>query len=187
KKKAKVNAVSMVSHIGKAWIGDIKDASLEMMKQMVWGFITFHYRQASGMKDVSVLWMQISTQRSDYISGKYLPQGAKLWEPSELPKKEVISLLEFWRERQKLDPANIFGFRKWRDATGTLQNPVEFDSNKEGESQRRMEAKGKRKAAPDHGLTDTEKSEEEQGGPTDKQEPGNVGGQPSAWSKYYGG
>ncbi|KIK72014.1 hypothetical protein PAXRUDRAFT_22510 [Paxillus rubicundulus Ve08.2h10] len=61
-KKAKVNAVSMVSHIGRAWIGDIKDASLEVMKQMVQGFITFHYRQASEMKDVSVPWMQISTQ-----------------------------------------------------------------------------------------------------------------------------
>ncbi|KIK72669.1 hypothetical protein PAXRUDRAFT_21721 [Paxillus rubicundulus Ve08.2h10] len=34
-KKAKVDAVSMVSHIGKAWIGDIKDASLDVMKHMV--------------------------------------------------------------------------------------------------------------------------------------------------------
>ncbi|KIK72781.1 hypothetical protein PAXRUDRAFT_21588 [Paxillus rubicundulus Ve08.2h10] len=90
-KKAKVNAASMVSHI----IGDIKDASLDVMKHMVWGFITFHYRRASGMKDGSVPGMQISTQRSNYISGKYLPQGAKLWEPSKLQKKEVISLLEF--------------------------------------------------------------------------------------------
>ncbi|KIK81033.1 hypothetical protein PAXRUDRAFT_47733, partial [Paxillus rubicundulus Ve08.2h10] len=43
KKKAKVDAMLMFSYIGKAWIGDIKDASLEVMKQMVWGFITFHY------------------------------------------------------------------------------------------------------------------------------------------------
>ncbi|KIK71908.1 hypothetical protein PAXRUDRAFT_74788, partial [Paxillus rubicundulus Ve08.2h10] len=64
--------------------------------------------QASGMKDGSVPWVQKSTQRSNYISGKYLPQGAKLREPSKLQKKEVISLLEFWRERQKLDPADIF-------------------------------------------------------------------------------
>ncbi|KIK72668.1 hypothetical protein PAXRUDRAFT_73891, partial [Paxillus rubicundulus Ve08.2h10] len=77
-------------------------------------FITFHYRRASGMKDGLVPWMQISTQRLDYISGKYLPPGAKLWEPSKLQKKEVISLLEFWRDRQKSDPANIFTFRKWR-------------------------------------------------------------------------
>ncbi|KIK74565.1 hypothetical protein PAXRUDRAFT_19749 [Paxillus rubicundulus Ve08.2h10] len=34
-KKAKVDAVSMVSHIGKAWIGDIKDVSLDVMKHMV--------------------------------------------------------------------------------------------------------------------------------------------------------
>ncbi|KIK72384.1 hypothetical protein PAXRUDRAFT_22051 [Paxillus rubicundulus Ve08.2h10] len=34
-KKAKVDAVLMVSHIGKAWIGDTKDASLEVMKKMV--------------------------------------------------------------------------------------------------------------------------------------------------------
>ncbi|KIK76745.1 hypothetical protein PAXRUDRAFT_77308, partial [Paxillus rubicundulus Ve08.2h10] len=97
-KKAKVDAVSMVSHISKAWIVDIKDASLEVMNQMVWGLITFHYRQASRMKDESMPWIQISTQRSDYICEKYLPQGAKIQEPSKLQKKEVISLLEFWRE-----------------------------------------------------------------------------------------
>ncbi|KIK91974.1 hypothetical protein PAXRUDRAFT_77998, partial [Paxillus rubicundulus Ve08.2h10] len=119
-KTGKVNAVSMVSHIGNAWIVDIKDASLDVMKPMVQGFITFHYRWASGMKDGSVPWMQISTQRSNYISGKYLPQGAKLWEPSKLQKKEVISFLEFWREKQKSDPTNVFNFRKWRDSTGTL-------------------------------------------------------------------
>ncbi|KIK74286.1 hypothetical protein PAXRUDRAFT_70917, partial [Paxillus rubicundulus Ve08.2h10] len=112
--------VLMVSHIGKAWIGDIKDASLDVMKHMVRGFITFHYRRASSMKDWLVPWMQISPQTSDNISGKYLPQGAKLWEPSKLQKKEVISLLEFWRDRQKSDPADVFTFRKWRDATGTL-------------------------------------------------------------------
>ncbi|KIK74973.1 hypothetical protein PAXRUDRAFT_74585, partial [Paxillus rubicundulus Ve08.2h10] len=83
-------------------------------------FITFHYRRASGMKDGLVPWMQISTHRLDYISGKYLPQGAKLQEPSKLQKKEVISLLEFWRDGQRSDPADIFTFRKWRDATGTL-------------------------------------------------------------------
>ncbi|KIK72472.1 hypothetical protein PAXRUDRAFT_47819, partial [Paxillus rubicundulus Ve08.2h10] len=66
-----------------------------------------------------VPWMQISTQRLDYISGKYLPQGAKLREPSKLQKKEVISLLEFWRDRQRLDLADVFTFRKWRDATGS--------------------------------------------------------------------
>ncbi|KIK71750.1 hypothetical protein PAXRUDRAFT_72160, partial [Paxillus rubicundulus Ve08.2h10] len=103
------------------WIGDIKDASLDVMKHMVRGFITFHHRWASGVKDGAVPWMQISTQRSDYISGKYFPQGAKLWEPSKLRgKKEVISLLELWRDRQRSDPANVFTFRKWRDATGTL-------------------------------------------------------------------
>ncbi|KIK72028.1 hypothetical protein PAXRUDRAFT_22489 [Paxillus rubicundulus Ve08.2h10] len=94
-KKSKVDAVSMVSHIGKALIEDIKDLSLDVMKHMVWGFITFHYRRASSMKDGLVPWMQISTQRSNYISGKYLPQGAKLQEFSKLQKKEVISLLEF--------------------------------------------------------------------------------------------
>ncbi|KIK77385.1 hypothetical protein PAXRUDRAFT_167014, partial [Paxillus rubicundulus Ve08.2h10] len=83
-------------------------------------FITFHYRQASRTKDGSVPWMQISTHRSDYIS--YLPQGAKLREPSKLQKKEVISLLEFWRERHKSDPADIFTFRKWRDATGSCRS-----------------------------------------------------------------
>ncbi|KIK72273.1 hypothetical protein PAXRUDRAFT_86465, partial [Paxillus rubicundulus Ve08.2h10] len=64
--------------------------------------------QASGVKDGAVPWMQISTQRSNYISGKYLPQGVKLWEPSKLQKKEVISLLEFWRDRQRSDLADIF-------------------------------------------------------------------------------
>ncbi|KIK78716.1 hypothetical protein PAXRUDRAFT_163240, partial [Paxillus rubicundulus Ve08.2h10] len=97
-------------------------------------FITFHYRRASGVKDGAVPWMQISTQGSDHISGKYIPQGAKLREPSKRQKKEVISLLEFWRDRQRSDPADVFTFRKWRDATGTLQDPVEVDSNEEGAS-----------------------------------------------------
>ncbi|KIK74662.1 hypothetical protein PAXRUDRAFT_19649 [Paxillus rubicundulus Ve08.2h10] len=150
-KKAKVDAVSMVNHIGKAWIGDIKDASLDVMKHMVRGLITFHYRRASGMKDESVPWMQISTQRSNYISGKYLPQGAKLREPSKLQKKE---------------------------------DPVEVDSDEEGESRRRTAAKGKRKAAPDHWPMDTEESKDDQGGPTDEEEPSDVGREPSAGSKH---
>ncbi|KIK72675.1 hypothetical protein PAXRUDRAFT_21711 [Paxillus rubicundulus Ve08.2h10] len=50
-KKAKVDAVSMVSHIGKAWIGDIKDASLDVMKHMVQGFITFHYNTKESEDD----------------------------------------------------------------------------------------------------------------------------------------
>ncbi|KIK72043.1 hypothetical protein PAXRUDRAFT_181396 [Paxillus rubicundulus Ve08.2h10] len=95
-----------------------------------------------------VPWMQISTQRSDYISGKYLPQVAKLREPSKLQKKEVISLLQFWRDRQRSDLANIFNFRKWRDATGTLQDPVDVDSDEEGACQRRTAAKGKRRQHP---------------------------------------
>ncbi|KIK72266.1 hypothetical protein PAXRUDRAFT_22188 [Paxillus rubicundulus Ve08.2h10] len=163
-KKAKVNAVLMVSHIGKAWIGDIKDASLDVMKHMVRAFITFHYRQASRVKNGVVPWMQISTQRSDYISGKYLPQGAKLREHSKLQKKEVISLLEFWRDRQRLDLADVFTFRRWRDATGSCRDPVEVYSDEEGASQRRTAAKGKRKVAPDHWPTDTKESEDDQGG-----------------------
>ncbi|KIK77121.1 hypothetical protein PAXRUDRAFT_167757, partial [Paxillus rubicundulus Ve08.2h10] len=186
-KKAKVDAVLIVNHIGKAWIGNIKDASLEVMKQMVWGFITFHYRWASRMKDGSVPWMQISTQRSNYISWKYLSQGAKILEPSKLQNKEVISLFEFWRERQKSDTADVFSFRKWRDATGTLQDPVQLDSNEDGASQRRIAANGKRKAGPDHGPTDTKVSEEEQGGLPHKEESDNVIGQTSAQSKYHGG
>ncbi|KIK75681.1 hypothetical protein PAXRUDRAFT_18779 [Paxillus rubicundulus Ve08.2h10] len=148
----------MVSHIGKAWIGDIKDASLDVTKHMVQVFITFHYRRASSMKD-----------------GKYLPQGAKLWEPSKLQKKEVISLLEFWRDRQKSDLADVFTFRKWRDATGSCRDPVEVDSNEEGAHQRRMTAKGKRKAAPHHWLTNTEESKDDQGDLTDEEEPSDVG------------
>ncbi|KIK73392.1 hypothetical protein PAXRUDRAFT_20910 [Paxillus rubicundulus Ve08.2h10] len=120
--------------------------------------------------------MQISTQRSDYISGKYLPQGAKLWEPSKLHKKEVISLLEFWRDRQRSDLVNVFTFRKWRDATGSLQDPVEVDSDEEGASQRRT-------TAPDHQLTDTEESEDDQGGPTNEEEPSDVSREPGAGSK----
>ncbi|KIK74902.1 hypothetical protein PAXRUDRAFT_19435 [Paxillus rubicundulus Ve08.2h10] len=33
---------------------------------------------------------------------------------------------------------------------------------------------------------DIEWSEEDQGGPTDDEEPSNVSGQPIAWSKYHG-
>ncbi|KIK71882.1 hypothetical protein PAXRUDRAFT_181683 [Paxillus rubicundulus Ve08.2h10] len=124
-KKAKVDAVSMVSHIGKVWIGDIKDASLDVMKHMVQRFITFHYSK----------WIGSDSEMGQCLGCKYPPRDqTTLQEPSKLQKKEVISLLEFWRDRQRLDPADVFTFRKWRDATGSLQDPVEVDSDEEGAS-----------------------------------------------------
>ncbi|KIK72468.1 hypothetical protein PAXRUDRAFT_21953, partial [Paxillus rubicundulus Ve08.2h10] len=50
--------------------------------------------------------------------------------------------------------------------------------------EKRTAAKGKRKAAPDHRPTDTEESEDDQGGPTDEEEPGDVGQEPGAGSKH---
>lgn len=97
--------------------------------------------------------MQISGQRSDYIAAKYLPKRVKLREPSKLQKKEVIAILEFWRKRQESDPEDVFSFRKWQDSTGTLQNPVDSDSDQEAALRRRKASKGKRKAASDDGLT----------------------------------
>ncbi|KAF9241757.1 hypothetical protein BU15DRAFT_60660 [Melanogaster broomeanus] len=94
----------------KAWIVDIKDASLEVMKQMIQGFITFHY---------------------SYITAKYLPEAVKLREPSKLQKKDVIAILEFCRKRQRSDPEDVFSFKKWQDLTGTLQNSVDSDSDHE--------------------------------------------------------
>ncbi|KIK77946.1 hypothetical protein PAXRUDRAFT_165317 [Paxillus rubicundulus Ve08.2h10] len=91
------------------------------------------------MKDGLVPWMQIYTQRSDYISGKYLPQGTKLREPSKLQKKEVMSLLEFWRDRQKLDLADIFTFRKWRDAILWKLIPTKREHTEKGWQQRGRE------------------------------------------------
>ncbi|KIK71828.1 hypothetical protein PAXRUDRAFT_22775, partial [Paxillus rubicundulus Ve08.2h10] len=120
--------------------------------------------RASRVKDGAVPWVQISTQRSDYISWKYLPQGAKLREPSKLQKKEVRSL-------------------KWRGVTGSCRDPVEVDSDEEGASRKRTAAKGKRKAAPDHHPTDTEESEDDQGGPTDE-EPSDVRQEPGAGSEH---
>ncbi|KIK71786.1 hypothetical protein PAXRUDRAFT_22836, partial [Paxillus rubicundulus Ve08.2h10] len=81
------------------------------------------------------------------------------------------------------DPANVFTFRKWRDATGSLQDPVEVDSDEEGATRRRTAAKGKRKAAPEHWATDTEESEDDHGGPTNEEEPSDVGQGPGAGSK----
>ncbi|KIK71988.1 hypothetical protein PAXRUDRAFT_22542 [Paxillus rubicundulus Ve08.2h10] len=72
------------------------------------------------------------------------------------------------------DPANVFTFRKWRDAKGILQDPVEVDSDEEGASQRRTAAKWKRKAASDHGQLIPK---------TDKEEPSDVGREPGSQSK----
>ncbi|KIK72941.1 hypothetical protein PAXRUDRAFT_21414, partial [Paxillus rubicundulus Ve08.2h10] len=63
-------------------------------------------------------------------------------------------------------------------------DPVEVDSDEEGASQRRTAAKGKRKAAPDHRPTDIEESEDDQGGPTDEEESGDVCQEPGAGSKH---
>lgn len=46
--KAKTDPLSLVRKGDKAWIVDIKDASLEVMKQMIRGFITFHYSKFRG-------------------------------------------------------------------------------------------------------------------------------------------
>ncbi|KAF9232151.1 hypothetical protein BU15DRAFT_67708, partial [Melanogaster broomeanus] len=109
--------------------------------------------KASGTKNGSVPWTQISGQRSDYITAKYLPEGVKLREPSKLQKKDVIAILEFWRKRQQSDPEDVFSFRKWQDSTGTLQNPVDSDSDQEAAIRRRKASKGKRQATSDDGLT----------------------------------
>ncbi|KIK74115.1 hypothetical protein PAXRUDRAFT_20198 [Paxillus rubicundulus Ve08.2h10] len=47
-----------------------------------------------------------------------------------------------------------------------------------------MAAKGKRKAAPHHWMTDTEESKDDQGGPTDKEDPSDVSQEPGARSKH---
>ncbi|KIK74287.1 hypothetical protein PAXRUDRAFT_20031 [Paxillus rubicundulus Ve08.2h10] len=48
-----------------------------------------------------------------------------------------------------------------------------------------MAAKGKRKAAPNHWPMDTKESEDDQGGPTDEEEPSDISQEPGAQSKHF--
>ncbi|KAF8834199.1 hypothetical protein BDN67DRAFT_1016745 [Paxillus ammoniavirescens] len=104
KSKARQDPVKLVTgHDGQPWLSDIKDASLRLLKNIVRGYFTCHYRIACGIPNAAVPWGEVSKDQDEYIAPLYLPPGFKVTDPSKTHKREAITLLEFWRGCQDKD------------------------------------------------------------------------------------
>ena len=88
--------------------------------------------KACGKPGASVPWAAIGANTGIYISSHHLPWHGELKEPMRLTSQEVTKILEFWRERQVTDPADVLTFRKWWDMDGGLQDPVDCHNSVEG-------------------------------------------------------
>ncbi|KAF8835201.1 hypothetical protein BDN67DRAFT_984782 [Paxillus ammoniavirescens] len=129
KSKARQDPIELVTrHNGQPWLSNIKDASLRLLKNIVRGYFTCHYRIACSIPNVAVPWGEVSKDQDEYIVPLYLPPGFKVTDPSKMHKREAITLLEFWRGHQDKDKWLVFAFRWWRGSNGSLQEPVEIDS-----------------------------------------------------------
>ncbi|KAF8836070.1 hypothetical protein BDN67DRAFT_1014974 [Paxillus ammoniavirescens] len=129
KSKARQDPVELVTgRDGQPWLSNIKDASLRLLKNIVWGYFTCHYRIACAIPNVAVPWGEVSKDQDEYIAPLYLLPGFKVTDPSKTHKREAITLLEFWRGCQDKDKRLVFTFRRWRGSDGSLQEPVEIDS-----------------------------------------------------------
>ncbi|KAF8835093.1 hypothetical protein BDN67DRAFT_1015849 [Paxillus ammoniavirescens] len=129
KSKARQDPVELVTRRdGQPWLSDIKDASLHLLKNIVRGYFTCHYRIACSIPNAAVPWGEVSKDQDEYIVPVYLPPGFKVTDLSKTHKREAITLLEFWRGHQDKDKWSVFAFRWWRGSNGSLQEPVEIDS-----------------------------------------------------------
>ncbi|KAF8833782.1 hypothetical protein BDN67DRAFT_1017188 [Paxillus ammoniavirescens] len=129
KSKARQDPVELVTgRDGQPWLSDIKDASLRLLKNIVQGYFTCHYRIACSIPNAVVPWGEVSKDQDEYIAPLYLPPGFKVTDLSKMHKREAITLLEFWRGRQDKDKRSVFAFRRWRGSDRSLQEPIEINS-----------------------------------------------------------
>ncbi|KAI6139176.1 hypothetical protein BKA82DRAFT_4020349 [Pisolithus tinctorius] len=100
------------------YIPNILDMRAPKLKDIMWMFVTFHYHMNS---QATVPWSVITTNTALYIAPQFLPPEVPFKEPSQLTQDELTAILEWWKERKEQHPNNIFSFKKWRDAGGSLR------------------------------------------------------------------
>ncbi|KAI5997777.1 hypothetical protein F5J12DRAFT_785009 [Pisolithus orientalis] len=76
----------------------------------------------------------------------FLPPEVPFKELSQLTQDKLTAILEWWQEQKEGHPNNIFGFKKWRDAGGSLQMLVAVADS----SGVRMGVKQDLDGSPDH-------------------------------------
>ncbi|KIJ12438.1 hypothetical protein PAXINDRAFT_14762 [Paxillus involutus ATCC 200175] len=131
--KTRLDPVELVTRgDGKPWVMDIKQVSLDSLKDLVRGYFTYHYRVACGIPNAAVPWGEVSRDQNKYLSPTYLPPNFKVGDPSKMHKKDAIILLDFWRSHQDEDEDSVLAFRRWRGMDGMLQEPVDVHSGDNG-------------------------------------------------------
>ncbi|KAG2073665.1 hypothetical protein BDR04DRAFT_1181853 [Suillus decipiens] len=75
---------------------EINGLPLEMKKAMIRSFLTIHYRKCCGKPNVLVPWNNIMKGQLRFISSTYLPDDAKILEPSKMLCKDANAILHFW-------------------------------------------------------------------------------------------
>ncbi|KAI6153128.1 hypothetical protein BKA82DRAFT_4349605 [Pisolithus tinctorius] len=120
RRNGKPKTVLPVSDNSTPYIPNILDMRAPKLKDIMRTFVTFHYRKACGNSQATVPWSAIMTNTALYIAPQFLPPEVPFKEPSQLTQDELTAILEWWQERKEWHPNNIFSFKKWRDAGGSL-------------------------------------------------------------------
>jgi hypothetical protein len=74
-------------------------------------FMTEHYKIETGSKSVPWKKLQDSSEVGNYIDPEYLPEDAKLGDPSHIGKTEILEILNFWKDRIDTGEVIIFRFK----------------------------------------------------------------------------
>jgi hypothetical protein len=79
---------------------DIEGFLLDTKKGIIRSFLTIHYSKTTGIccakVKVLVPWSDIMKGQSRFISSSYLPDNAKIMDPSKMHQDEANALLECW-------------------------------------------------------------------------------------------
>jgi hypothetical protein len=71
---------------------------------------------------VLVPWSDI--MKSRFISSSYLPDNAKIMDPSKMHQDEANALLECWLDQQNNQVGLTFKFKAWIDDKGKMHPPL---------------------------------------------------------------
>ncbi|KAG2103993.1 uncharacterized protein F5147DRAFT_654512 [Suillus discolor] len=71
----------------------------------------------------TVPWGDVVKNQSDVFDKTYWPSGVQLMEPSKMGKADVMTLLDFWYDRQHKHLRPTFCFKAWKDNDGDMETP----------------------------------------------------------------
>ncbi|KAG1787557.1 uncharacterized protein HD556DRAFT_1312603 [Suillus plorans] len=118
-----------LDRMGLPMLPDIEGVSLDAKKGMIRSFLTIHYRICCGKPKVPVPWSDIMKGQSRFISSIYLPEDAKIMDPSKLQRNEANALLECWLDQQDNQVGLTLKFKAWIDDKGKMRAPVSKESD----------------------------------------------------------